>query len=148
MLVVACLAACADVADHEMTPEDLCAHMPWPFIDVSAVADDRGTGLTWTELPWLLEAHKEYTVYRRPVGSSSNDDAWVQVVSVTLAPELPREVVPVDLPPGRWEVGVTYTDEECGESVLCVDDDLCSSVALEPATRPDTPAQEAGTAGP
>ncbi|MFC8191574.1 hypothetical protein ACFUMH_07910 [Cellulomonas sp. NPDC057328] len=134
--LVAALAGCADVADDEITAEEVCENLPAsPFLTVSTVSDARGVGITWTELPLLLDEDKSYTVYRRAPGGSPSAEGWEVLTGVVLAPGAPREIVPVDLPPGVWEVGVTYSDPECGESPVC-GPTSCASVVLEAATEP------------
>lgn len=127
LVLVLALGACSDVADDELRADQVCENSPPAIFEVSAVADERGVGVAWTEPAWLLEETKSYSVYRR--AADSPDSEWLSVTDVSLAPHTPREAVPLDLPPGRWDVGVTFHDPECGESPICAGR-ACVSVEL------------------
>ncbi|MCC2313194.1 hypothetical protein [Cellulomonas xiejunii] len=134
VVLLAALTGCSDVAADELSADEVCDNQPEsPFLTVEAVSDERGAGLAWSDVTMGRFQDQTFRLHSRPAGS---DDAWEEAGDVVLTPDDTREVVPVDLPPGRWEVGITHLDPVCGESELCFLDE-CSSAVVEVATEPE-----------
>ena len=128
------LTGCADVADDELRADEVCDIQPGsPFLTVEAVSDERGAGLEWSDVTMGRFQDQTFRLHGRPADS---DDDWEQIGDIVLTPDDTREVVPVDLPPGRWEVGITHLDPVCGESELCILD--CSSTVVEVSTEAES----------
>lgn len=135
VVLLAALSGCAEVADDELSADKVCENLASnPFLRVDAVSDERGAGLSWDDMALGRNQDQTFRLHRRAAGAG--DDAWEQVGDVVLTPDDAREIVPVDLPPGRWEVGITHVDPECGESDLCLRG-TCSSAVVEVATEPE-----------
>lgn len=130
VVLLAGLTGCSAVADDELSADEVRDNQPEsPFLMVEAVSDERGAGLEWSDVTMGRFQDQTYRLHGRPAGS---DDDWEHVGDVVLTPDDTREAVPVDLPPGQWEVGITHLDPVCGESELCFLDE-CSSAVVEEA---------------
>ncbi|WP_190278873.1 hypothetical protein [Cellulomonas sp. B6] len=128
------LVACSDVADDELSADEVCDNQPEsPFLTVEAITDEQGAGVEWSDVTMGRFQDQTFRLHARAAGTG---DEREQVGDVVLTADDAREVIPVDVPPGLWEVGITHLDPVCGESELCVVDE-CSSAVVEVASEPE-----------